>query len=82
MYFKFHRVHFRANSALLPKECFIVGLKHYLQCNKALFVGNKAQFPTCPSAGARGTHASPTNHPSRCRLIACAVLSDQSPQPT
>ena len=60
VYFKFHKVHFRlANSDLLLtksallhcKECFNRTLKHSLQCNKALFVDNKAQFPTCSSAG-------------------------------
>ena len=39
-------------SALLHrKECFIRSIKHPLRCNKALFVGNKAQLPTCLSVG-------------------------------
>ena len=39
-------------SALLHrKECFIRSIKHSLRCNKALFVGNKAQLPTCLSVG-------------------------------
>ena len=43
VYFKFHKVHSQpANSALLTTKS---------ACNKALFVGNKAQFPTCLSAG-------------------------------
>ncbi|XP_065885526.1 uncharacterized protein [Dysidea avara] len=33
------------------KECFIERIKHSLRCNKALFVGNKAQLLTCLSIG-------------------------------
>ena len=60
VYFKFHKVHSQpANSAssttkstlLHRKECFIHSIKHSLRCNKALFVGNKAQLPMCSSAG-------------------------------
>ena len=60
VYFKFHKVHSQsANSAFMTtksallhrKECFIERIKHSLWCNKVLFVGNKAQLPTCLSAG-------------------------------
>ena len=50
VYVKFHKVHFRENSALLPRVLYCT-IKALFAVQEVLFVGNKTQLPTCSSAG-------------------------------